>query len=410
MAPKSRNSRGCSGFTMIEMLVAMTILIVVLVLSFTLLFSMQSFAKRQQLYVEPRQTARRGVDYLTYFIRNAGARVTSGNSGLVAWTNTADTQHNSVGTMTQVSYDNITGNELGNTTQTNTVNGLPWSTTAFGDIGTDIISVVLPAGDFSIPVKKYQGGTGGAAATMFVNFSKGCDDDALNLQLFKDECQCDCGTYINVFDDKGTVITAQLDPVNNGGNCNGLSSMCGQGQIKLIFNSGLSPYNPPGAFPQLDCPVCNIGSMQYASFRVKNKQLQQSSSVFQTTNTDASFSPLLDGVEDMQIAYIFDDGTVWDDRAGHRLPAPATVSGASGGIPLPPIAAGPPIQDDPHGVSHIRGLRISLVAVSPSAIPQLFTNRYFKPAVENGTQGPNDNFYHSRLTATIMIRNQMLGE
>jgi hypothetical protein len=394
---------------MIEMLVAMTILVVVLVLSFSLLFAMKTFARRQQLYVEPRQTARRGVDYLTYFIRNAGARVTSGNSGIVAWQNTVSQGNKSVGTMTQVSYDNVTGNETGNATVTDTVGGQPWLTTRFADIGTDIISMVLPAGDFSIPVKKYEGGQGGAAVTMFVNFSKGCNNDDLNLQLFKNECQCDCGTSINVYDDKGTVITAQLDPANNGGHCNGLESMCNQGQIKLIFNSGLSPYNPPGAFPQLDCPVCNIGSMQYASFRVKDKQLQQSSGLFQPGTPNSGFSPLLDGVEDMQIAYIFDDGTVWDDSPTHRLPAPSTVTGW-GGVPLPPVAVGPPIVDDVHGVSHVRGLRISLVAVSPDPLPQIYSNRFFKPAVEDGIQGPNDNFYHHRLTATVMIRNQMLGD
>ena len=59
------------GFTLIEVTVSLTILVVVLVLSMTLLWSMQGFAKRQKQFAEPRQTARRAMDYVASKLRAA---------------------------------------------------------------------------------------------------------------------------------------------------------------------------------------------------------------------------------------------------------------------------------------------------------------------------------------------------
>lgn len=408
MYPSSPSRRGEGGFTLIETMVAMVLLVVVVTLSLTFVFAMQNFSTRQQLFVEPRQTARRGVDYLSYFLRNAGARVVRNNSGIVAWSNSGDATHNTVAGLVQVSYNNVTSAQ-----------------STYADLGTDVISMVLPAGDFSIPVQKYPGnqGVGGAASVMFINFSKGCgasNDDAANIAAFQSECECTYGSYVNVYDDKGTVITAQINPPNPGGQNNGISSMCNSNppQIKIAFNSGLSNYNPPGAYPELDCPVCTLGSMQFASFRVKNHQLQENSVLFNPASPDAGFVPLLDGVEDMQIAYIFDDGTIWNDISSNDLPAPTAAMGydmtkfsgtPTGGVPLPPLTQGAS-GDNAHGVTHLRGLRLSIVARSSTPMPLTTRNRYFKPAVEDGAQGTLDSYYHYRLTGTIMIRNQMLGE
>jgi len=369
-------------------MVSMALLLVVLVMSLVFLFSMQTFSRRQQLFVEPRQTSRRAVDYISYLVRNAGARVTSGNSGLVTYALTGWTGGGGgTSSPVQVTFNNLTASQ---------------ASAGYGDLGTDLINVILPAGDFFIPVKKYQGGTGGAAAVMFINFSKGCPDDTVNEQMFRDECQCGesdnpygYGSIISVFDDSGTVISAELDktPV-------GIQSMCSQGQIKLNFNSGLSPYNPPGGFPELQCPTCNVGSMQYASLRVKNGELQQGSAIFNPSAVDAGFVPLLDNVEDLQIAYIYNDGNIYNNATNHRIPTTANT----------PDQVPSAVPGDPYEIKNVMALRITVVARSSMPAPHVITNRYFRPAAEDHAAGSHDKFYHHRLTATIVIRNQILGD
>ena len=414
MWPNCRSERGRAerGFTLVEVLVALTVLVVVIVLSMSVLFAMQRFSQRQQVYVEPRQTARRGVDYLSYFIRNAGARVVKNSSGIVAWGTMPGAHQNDPVLAHQASFNNLDATQ---------------AAADYGDLGTDLITMILPSGDFSIPVKKYPGlGWGGAASHIVLSFNKGCNpalslpqqNDA-NVAAFISECQCSYGELVSFFDDKGTTITAMIDPAPNA-----ISSQCQQGTIDIAFNHGLAPFNPPGAYPELNCPTCWMGSMQFSCFRVHNRQLQQLMGAFDPLNVpdDSNWTPLLENVEDLQIAYIFEDGSIWNDDPGNRLPNPvsdganynaamfAPYPAVSGGVPMPPPNTGGNAGIDPdNGITHLSGLRLTVVARSEAPVLLQRSNRYTKPVVEDGIAAGNDDFYHHRITATIMIRNQMLG-
>ena len=60
-----------AGFTLIEATVSMTLLLIVLLISMGFLISMRTFSQRQEMFTQPRQTARRAMDYLTYYVRGA---------------------------------------------------------------------------------------------------------------------------------------------------------------------------------------------------------------------------------------------------------------------------------------------------------------------------------------------------
>ncbi len=59
------------GFTLLEAMVSLLLLVIVLVVAMTMLFQMRAFAERQQYFMLPRQTARRAADYLSYYFAGA---------------------------------------------------------------------------------------------------------------------------------------------------------------------------------------------------------------------------------------------------------------------------------------------------------------------------------------------------
>ncbi len=99
------------GFTLVEALVSVLILSVVMVVALTLLVSMRSFAAKQQTFTAPRQAARSAVDYMSYFLAGAtDLNVEQGNpNALVMWT----TFGKKTGVVTrQASYNNLTAAEV----------------------------------------------------------------------------------------------------------------------------------------------------------------------------------------------------------------------------------------------------------------------------------------------------------
>ena len=64
-------SKSRRGISLSEAMVSLLILTMVMIVALTLLFSMKSFAERQQVKTAPRQTARRAVDYLSSFVAGA---------------------------------------------------------------------------------------------------------------------------------------------------------------------------------------------------------------------------------------------------------------------------------------------------------------------------------------------------
>ena len=53
-----------AAISLSEAMVSLLILTIVMIVALTLLFSMKSFAERQQVKTAPRQTSRRAIDYL----------------------------------------------------------------------------------------------------------------------------------------------------------------------------------------------------------------------------------------------------------------------------------------------------------------------------------------------------------
>src|ERR1035441_5356610 len=176
------------GFTLLEAMVSLLLLVIVLIVAMTMLFQMRAFAERQQSFMLPRQTARRAAEYLSYYFAGASDLnfiTTPPNPNALIMS------YNLNGVPTRASYNNLTGiaaNEPGNAVLP--ASGLrPANTsTRFGDIGTDIITMVTP-----FDPSRYQifapFPSGNAAADVWVNFRVGCgttNDDAVNQTKFQE--------------------------------------------------------------------------------------------------------------------------------------------------------------------------------------------------------------------------------
>ncbi len=71
MSRNCPNSPRERGFTLIEATISMALLLIVLLMSMTFLISMRTFSQRQEMFAQPRQSARRALDYLSYYLRGA---------------------------------------------------------------------------------------------------------------------------------------------------------------------------------------------------------------------------------------------------------------------------------------------------------------------------------------------------
>ncbi|MGC8724140.1 MAG: prepilin-type N-terminal cleavage/methylation domain-containing protein [Acidobacteriota bacterium] len=404
MPSSSRPDRRSRGFTLVEVTIAMFILVIVLVLSGTLLVSMRSFAQKQQAFAEPRQTARRAIDYLAYYVRGASdmnfaQSATPVPDAIVTWYQLA-------GTSIQASFDNVSaGSNL----------ALP---------GTDIITLAKPSpGSFGVQISQWSGGTSTAtAANFYVDYAQGCaQGDSQNMLDFQQLVGYNPTTGTsNVFLIQDYTGQWQYYQITNF-----LKSNCADANSPpQIIHVGANPgksseIDPPGGFHTLQCGSnaarpCNLAAgMQFLTFRVANDattgipRLEEfnSSRLFNSNSdfTGASdpFTPLLDNVEDLQVAYIFSNGDIWN-TSQQTLPA-GTYQGS-----VPSQASA-----NQYDVQNVVGLRISVVARSASLIPTFLGGPGSKvPAVtppENSAATYAAGYYHYRLTATVMIQNRILG-
>jgi len=157
--------------------------------------------------------------------------------------------------------------------------------------------------------------------------------------------------------------------------------------------------NPPGGPDTLNKPLSIGAGVHYVTFRVYDHKLQQKRGLFDPATAGTGWTTLLDNVEDFQIAYLYNDGTIEND-AGHTLTTPNEI----------PTQPNPP-GNSPPDITQVIGLRITIVARSPRSLPPTILGRdkYVRPAAEDHPAGNKDKFYHYRLTATILLRNRMLG-
>jgi len=402
MSPRSLTRDREKGFTLIELTIALTILIIVLVLSMSLLFSMKNFAQKQRQFAEPRQNARRAIDYVSSLLRGATDTNVLGNNpnAFVIWFRS---NNNPV----QATYNNV-------------------QNAALAEVGTDLITFGFGVGGANIRITQWNGPSYATSSNIWANFKDGCPNNQQNMALFMaaTSCKaptgntsCDTGNYpcpgcysgpLTVVDAYGNWAYFEITGYQN--------SDCGDTnhEIQINANPGQSNVNPPSnRGVTCDSPdSCKIGrGLQYAALRVRQDpndpttlQLQQKSGIFNPTvdNPGNNFFPLLDNIEDLQIAYIYGDGNIFNDGVNEL----ATV-GCTNGVPNQgDLGAGTPATE----ITNVIGMRVSVVAVANTPVHFSERAKFFRPASEDRAADPNLNrFYHYRLTSTVMIRNRNLG-
>ena len=439
------------GFTLIEALVSVLILTVVMVVALTLLVSMRSFASKQQAFTAPRQSARAAVDYVSYFLAGAtDLNVDMGNpNALVMWTTFGDNA-TALATPRQASYNNLTAAQ---------------ETAGFGDAGTDIISFSVATNPTRIPIigTTWTGNAVGGN-TAILNFSAGCgpanDQNAANLDLFKRLTGAplppdpEVSGLLTVQDEFGRWRYLRITRYVSS-NCAAMTGAVPTREvISIEFAPGTtSQINPPGGWRgDLAGDLTLNAGIEYTSFRVRNGSLEQKTSGFDAANVyspgifnpscdvDApgagcpaiGFTPVVENVEDLQVAYVYRDGTVWnatETTAGSGDRTLGTASQIPTQAATNPLVAPLPAARD---ISDVRALRVSVIAQSnpldigarqlsapqPVATPGPgFARReglYRRPALEDHAIGPLDTvangvFDRYRLTTTLVLRNRMLG-
>ncbi len=416
MSPRS-TSEGRRGFSVTEALVSLTLLVVVMVVALTLLFTMRSFAERVQYVIEPRQTARRAVDYLTVFVQGAtDAAVAPAPNALVMYYNS---DASLPGSRVQASYNNLTAAQ---------------AASGFGDEGTDLLSLLLPVGEptkYRIDVMPGDGSN----QDFWIRYVSGCPDDGANLANFKTATGESAGqsTALLLAQDvnsRWTYLKIRSYGVSN----------CGDGagrNLNFKADVGQSGYiDAPGGHLALksDGSFLVVGLGAFA-FRVRTTNgvpnLEQKNWLFDpaTDNPGNAFVPIIENVEDLQIAYIYQQGPAGNpDRFAFNT---AVQQFAAGTPPCPECLADIPFQAGPtvsvpappanFDIINALGIRLSVVARSrpvtfgirslaarPAGATGSNANRWFRPAVEDHAAATTyDNFEHYRATATMMLKNRI---
>ena len=399
MSRRFRSSRsGSRGFTLMEAMVSLAVLVIVMVLTLTLVFSMRAFAERLNTRLVPRQTTRQAINYLSFHVQGAADLnyVQNNPNALVMWRTGS-----SSGSLVRVSYNNLT------TAQS-----------SYGDAGTDIITLGVITNPVSISVVSWPGLAG--AAALDLNYTAGCSSgDSANLAAFKEATGFDGTTspILTLVDSAGNWIYYQITSA-----ASSCAAAGGTNRTIQVAMAGASVTIPTGHV-ELVAPVSLMAGVRYVSFRVRDGNLQQKQGFFDPA-TDApgtAFSSIVADVEDLQVAYVY--GAAPDsanpnvyiyNTATNAIPDP--IGGvATGGVPPQAglLSSATPTAWD---IANVLGLRVSITSRSEAR----FTTRQiservaetlnnFRPAVEDRTKGTVDGFDHYRVTTTLMIRNRTPG-
>ena len=419
------------GFTLLEAMVSLLLLVIVLTVAMSMLFQMRAFAERQQFYMLPRQTARRAVDYLSYYIAGASDLNSSSNSpnALVVYYNLG-----APGAPVQASYDNLDGTEAGNAVT------VPNLSTKFGDLGTDVITLLAPTNPARYLAAPTFGGLG-PGIDFYFNFRAGCaTNDAANVAAFKTATGFD-GTQsalLTLVDKNGDWIYFQIPSA--GYLADGLCSDTATYKnvhVRADTQSASLPA-PPNGTANLADPIFLVTGIQVISFRVLTDpadnvpKLQQKLGLFDpsTDNPGTAFVNVMENVEDLQIAYVYAQepvggaGTFWN-TASNDLRTAGAPAGA-------PPQAGPTALPSPTDIANVIGIRFSVTSRSPrlglgaqgltnvrtTDSLATTTSLHFRPASENHPVSMNplapaqpayDLFDHYRATSMLMLRNRTLG-
>jgi Tfp pilus assembly protein PilV len=462
-ASASSRGRRARGFTLLEAMVSLLILVIILIVAMTMLFQMRAFAERQQYFMLPRQAARRATDYLSYYIAGASDLNYNKDDATRQSPNALITYYNLNGVLTQTSYNNLgCPDSTGATTCTEPGNGardipanppvIPTliASTKFGDIGTDVITMVAPFNPSRYQVKSFPPASG--TADLWLNFRVGCaTDNTANMDAFKAATGFDGqSTLLMLVDNTGSWAYVRIADV---GSYKSSDCVNDKGKnINIQVNTLDFAFAPPNGAGALTDPVFLVAGLQVISFRVLTDsvdgvpKLQQKLGLFDPANDNPyppigsplpAFTNVMENVEDLQIAYMYPNGAIWNTAGVGR-----TIHTVSPDCPLAACNKHVPFQAGPSGVAaappldiqNVIGLRFSVTGRSPLlpigarqltnvgakddlvvADPSKTPSQHFRPASEDHavTMDPvfsarplYDQFDHYRATATLMLRNR----
>jgi type II secretory pathway pseudopilin PulG len=430
LQPRLHNElRRCSparGFTLLEAMVSLLLLIVVLIVAMTMLFQMRAFAERQQYFMLPRQAARRATDYLSYYF--AGASDVNYIDSTHPSPNALIIYYNLGGNLTQASYNNLTGAEPLNLLLPPSGLRPANTSTRFGDIGTDIITMVAP-----FDPGRYQAFAPfpafGAAVDLWFNFRVGCaTSDAANQAAFQAATGFD-GTQsalLMLVDRNGAwsyVRIPSLASYQGDGLCSDVTTFKNIHVGPVVTASAALPA-PPNGVAGLTDPVYLVTGLQVISFRVLTDdvdglpKLQQKLGLFDpnTDNPGVAFTNVMENVEDLQVAYVYSrneaagpNGLVWN-AAAQTINSDAVL--CPGCTTHVPFQAGPSGAPPPLDISNVIGVRFSVTGRSPllplASQQMTATSQHFRPASEDHVVALlSDQFDHYRATATLMLRSRI---
>ena len=392
MWPSTSSSRAlrARGFTLLEAMISLLLLVIVLIVAMTMLFQMRAFAERQQYFMLPRQAARRATDYLSYYI--AGASDLNYVKPLQQSPNALIMYYNLVGVLTQASYNNLTTAQA-----------------AFGDVGTDIITMVAPFNPSRYQVQAFPSVSG--TADLWLNFRVGCGvlDDTANMKAFKAATGWDGkqSTLLMLVDNTGSWAYVRI--ADSGSYKSSDCANTAGKNINIQVDTTAAALAPPNGAGVLTDPVYLVAGLQVISFRVLTDsvdgvpKLQQKLGLFDPTtdNPGTAFTNVMENVEDLQVAYMYPNGAIWN-TVNQAIAAPGVPPQAG------PSSAATLLDLD---IQNVIGLRFSVTGRSP-LLPmgsQKLTIQHFRPASEDHAKGVSDQFDHYRATATLMLRNRIPG-
>ncbi|MCD4750361.1 MAG: PilW family protein [Thermoanaerobaculales bacterium] len=369
-----------AGFSLVEILLALGLTALLMMVASQLTVSMKRSSDRMRISAETKLRAQKALDFLAMNVRGATDMnpIGSNPAAIMTW---YERGVNPV----QATFNNVTNANL-------------------ADVGTDIITIAKADSNTQVANIKWPGSVQNAANAWW-EFGPLCPDGAANLALFKELTQESGGLSqpILLVDSAGHYawyqITNYLDAWNTNQGCNQTPP-----EIHVVANPGNSDMlNPPGGPQGLvnnlpDEPIRMMLGVKFFTFRVRNGWLEQKMGLFNpaTDNPGTAFTPLIQDVEDLQFAWPFTDGTIWN-TATQQLPSGTYTNS----VP----AQGTALAYD---VLNVNALRITVVARSTEELTWDPAALFSRPAIEDRTGGANDRFFHHRATTLVMIRNRNL--
>jgi prepilin-type N-terminal cleavage/methylation domain-containing protein len=449
MSPRSHKATG-AGFTLIEVLVVIAALGMILVMVGQLLFPMRRAADRQRFQVEARQTGRSAADYVAFMVRGAtdlnDALLPRNPAGLITYLWRGD------GSMVTVTDPFATCPGDGGCVQLAFNNVDRAASGAIASQGSDIITLARPITTLKAVSASWPGSGCPAGGDTYANlcvqqwvFQEGCvapmdpasgnwaGGDADNRTLFKQMT----GGDINATSSRNLIlynadnglwlvyrITDYRDDLNQDSCTNAATRNC------LVANSTLpvpclqvqaSPedvntLNPPGAQRELTGTFNLVLGHQFVALRVCNGWLEQKNDIFDPAadancpdlpagtvefppyQAKAGWFPLLGNVEDMQVAYIFRDGT-FGNGPGSTMTTADHVPGTIG-------ISGFNATDS----TNVVALRITITA--RSSLPAFGEGKLPlgpSAAEDRAASATTDKYFRYQVTQSVLLRSRVGG-